>query len=252
VEHLRKTRVRWIHGYPSFLGLLSQLAIDAGLAGTTDVKWVTVSSENLLDSQRRAIVKMFGVQPRQQYGSTESVAMISECPEGKLHVDEDYSWVELEPIAGDPGRSRIIGSTIDNPAFPLLRYDVGDIVELAAGPCSCGRSGRVVSSIDGRKEDFLVLADGSRIGRVSRIFMGAVNVVEAQIVQREQGEAVIRIVRGPGYGPADDAALRREIADRFGSRLRVELEHVDALPRTRSGKLRLVVSELPEARIASR
>jgi phenylacetate-CoA ligase len=252
LDHIRERRLRWIHGYPSVVGLLAQFGIDAGLAGSTDVRWITLSSENLLERQRKAIRRMFGVEPRQQYGMVEGVALVSECPEGRLHVDEDYSLVEFVPVSGMPGACRLVGTALDNEVFPLVRYQVGDIMRLAAPePCPCGRSGRIVASIDGRQEDFLVMADGSRVGRVSNLFKDAVHVTEAQIVQKCAGKAVLRIVRGVGYTEADEASLRAEVYKRMGDRLTPSFEYVDHLPRTKSGKLRMVVSELPEARNSS-
>ena len=245
---IRERGLRWLHGYPSVVGLLAQLGIEAGLAGSVHVPWVTLASENVSEGQRSAIFRMFGAQPRQHYAMTEEVALICECPEGRLHVDEDYSLVEFLPLPGVPGAFRLIGTTLDNGAFPLLRYDVGDVMRLAGPePCPCGRSGRVVSSIDGRQDDYLVLADGSWVGR-SVFFKDAVHVAEAQIVQRAAGQATLRVVRARGYGEADEAALLAEIHQRVGERLAVTFEYVDRLPRTASGKLRLVVSELLAAR----
>lgn len=252
LDCVRRRGLRWIHGYPSVVGLLARFGVEAGLAGSTGVRWVTLASENVSESQRAAIREMFGVLPRQHYGMTEAVALICECPEGRLHVDEDYSLVEFLPLPGIPGAFRLVGTTLDNEVFPLLRYDVGDVVRLAGpGPCPCGRSGRVVASVDGRQEDHLVLSDGSRVGR-SAFFKDAVRVVEAQLVQRAAGEVDVRIVRARGYGEADEAALREEIRQRVGDRLEPRFEYLDRLPRTRSGKLRLVVSELPEGRADAR
>ena len=155
--------------------------------------------------------------------------------------------MELVPIPEVAGAFRVVGTTLDNDAFPLLRYDVGDVVRLADEQgCPCGRSGRILSSIDGRQEDYLVLADGSRLGRCDIFFKAATRVAEAPIVQRRAGEAILRVVRGQGYGAADEASLRAEIRERVGERLEVRCEYVERLPRTRAGKLRLVVSELPE------
>jgi phenylacetate-CoA ligase len=174
------------------------------------------------------------------------VAMVSECPEGRLHVDEDYSVVEFVPAPEAPGAYHLVGTTLDNEVFPLVRYRVGDIMRLAGPePCRCGRHGRIVASIDGRQEDYLMLSDGALVGRVDHFFKDAVRVAEAQIIQERAGEAVFRIVRAAGYGKADETALRSEVYKRVGDRLAVSFEYVDALPRTKAGKLRLVVSELP-------
>jgi phenylacetate-CoA ligase len=109
--------------------------------------------------------------------------------------------------------------------------------------------GRLVKAIDGRKEDYLVLSDGSLVGRIDHLFKDATSVTEAQVVQRKRGEAIFRIVRAEGYATKDEDALRREVTDRFGDRLGISFEYVDALPRSSRGKLRLVVSEMDEAKV---
>lgn len=250
IAELRRRRLRWLHGYPSFIALLARSGIEAGLAGTTEVKWVTLGAENVLESQRAAICKMFGIAPRQHYGMAEGVASISECPLGRLHVDEDYAIVEFLPNCGAGGH-RVIGTTLDNQVMPLVRYETGDVVQLPADTraCECGRPGRLVASIDGRHEDYLVLSDGTRVGRVDHLFKDAEHVVEAQILQSHPGEAVFRIVRSQRYSVHDEESLRREVASRFGDRLHVESEYVDSIPRTANGKLRLVVSTLAHARV---
>lgn len=252
LKDIQKRKLRWLHGYPSLLALLARVGIDAGMSGLSDVKWITIGAENLLASQVEVIKRMFGVAPKQHYGLAEAVANISECPAGRLHVDEDFSVVEFVPRSDGGEGYRIVGTTLDNRAMPLLRYDTGDIALLPDDPnerCSCGRMGRLVKAIDGRKEDYLVLSDGSLVGRIDHLFKDATSVTEAQVVQRKRGEAIFRIVRAEGYATKDEDALRREVTDRFGDRLGISFEYVDALPRSSRGKLRLVVSEMDEAKV---
>jgi len=247
LEDIRRRGIRWVHGYPSLVGLLARLGIEAGLEGSTQVRWVTVSSEVLLASQRRAIRTMFGVEPRQQYGMAESVAFISECPEGALHVDDEYSLVEFLPVPANPGAHRIVGTSLDNEVFPLLRYDLGDLVRLGGEPCPCGRSGRVVASIEGRCEDLLLLRDGSWVAG-GDFFQSSSHIAEAQVLQRTAGAAIVRIVPAPGFGDADEEAVRASFRGRVGDRLDLRFEYVESLERTRAGKLQHVVSELPEGK----
>jgi phenylacetate-CoA ligase len=74
---------------------------------------------------------------------------------------------------------------------------------------------------------------------------GASHIREAQIVQRQLDEIVMRIVRADGFGPRDEEVIRYETRNRLGAAMRVRLEYMDTLPRTPRGKLRFVVSELP-------
>ena len=85
------------------------------------------------------------------------------------------------------------------------------------------------------------------MGRLDHIFKDLVNVSAAQIVQQEIGVLVFRIVPGSGYSEQDSQFLLTEAMKRLGEDTDIVLEFVDSLPRTKHGKLRLVVSELDEA-----
>jgi phenylacetate-CoA ligase len=147
---------------------------------------------------------------------------------------------------GDHRERKVIGTNLSNYATPLLRYDSQDMATLSDRSCDCGLPGRIVDSIDGRQEDYVVLKNGARIGRLDHIFKDMVRIREAQIVQQEPGRITLRVVRGTDYGEADEKQLRREFAQRLGTDMHIDLEYVDRLARTRSGKLRFVISEMRE------
>ena len=243
VAELRRRRPPWLHGYPSLLALVADYLVARGEDLGYAVRWVTTGAENLLPHQARSIERAFGVRPRQHYGMAEGAANISECEQGHLHVDEDFSVVEFLP-AEQADVYRVIGTNFTNLATPLVRYDVGDRVRLGPLHCGCGRPGRVVASIDGRSEDYLWLGDGTRLGRLDHIFKDATRVREAQIVQRARGEMTLRVVRGAGFAEEDERHLLAETRYRVGEAMRVDLEYVDRIERTATGKLRLVVSEV--------
>ncbi len=249
VDELRRRRIPWLHGYPSTLGLLAAYIVEGGLDLGYDVRWVTVSSETLLPHQARTIERAFGVRPRQHYSNTEAVAAISECELGALHVDEDFAAVELP---ADGATARIVGTSLWNPLMPFLRYEIGDLVTLGER-CSCGHPGRVVRAIDGRVESYVVLADGSRVGRMDHVFKDLVNVREAQIVQTRPGEIVIRVVPGARYSRVDERLLLGEIRKRLGDRAEVAIRYEEHIERAPGGKLRFVVSSLdnPAAALVS-
>ncbi|HUT11604.1 MAG TPA: hypothetical protein VMY42_13980, partial [Thermoguttaceae bacterium] len=144
---------------------------------------------------------------------------------------------------------RILGTNFSNTATPMLRYDTMDIVALSDAPCSCGRPGRIVQSIDGRCEDYVVLKNGTQVGRIGRIFMHVVNIREAQVYQKEAGEVFIRVARSDGYTAQDEKNLLREARLRLGEDARIHIEYHDRLERSAAGKLRMVVSDLKRGRM---
>lgn len=233
----------WIHGYPSFLTLLSGLAVERGLELNYRPKGVTLGSESVSQHQKNSISKFFQVVPTELYCQTEGVAMISECKNGKLHVDEEFSYVEFVEVDKKNNLYEIIGTNFHNNSFPLFRYRTGDMVKITNKKCSCGHLGRVVDSIDGRKEEVVILPNGARIGRLDHIFKNMVNVTEAQIIQHKDLSIVFRIVKGSLYSDQDEKALLVEIKSRFPDDVRYQLTYVNEIERTSNGKLRFVVRE---------
>lgn len=250
ISELNRARPFWLHGYPSLLSLLAAFIIESGISLNYSVRWITVGAENLLPQQARLIEHAFGVRPIQHYGMAEAVANISECELGKLHVDEDFAAVEFLPNP-DGVSCRLVGTNLTNSATPFIRYDIQDVVTLGDEECSCGRPGRIVASIDGRSEDYVILKDGTRLGRLDHVFKDLTNIREAQIYQEKPGQAIVKIVRAANYSESDERLLREELGKRWGQLCDVAIEYVKELPRSTSGKLRFVISDLNSGKIES-
>jgi phenylacetate-CoA ligase len=248
VAELRRRKLPWLHGYPSLLVLLAAYLLDTRTDLGYQVRWITIGAENLLPQQAQMIRQALGTKPRQHYGMAEGVANISECERGRLHVDEDFAAVEFVPT-GEGQSCRVVGTNFSNPATPLVRYDVGDVVTLLDEACPCNRPGRLVARVDGRQEDYVMLRNGVRVGRMDHIFKDLVRIHEAQIYQVRPGELIYRIVRGNGYGPGDEQRLLQETRLRLGDGASIQVEYVDSIARTSSGKLRFVVSEIREGQL---
>jgi phenylacetate-CoA ligase len=250
-DEIDRRGLTFLGGYPSLLTLLGEHLVRRQ-RHLPSVRAVFFGAENVLDHQRALLTEAFGFPPRSHYGLVEGVANISECPDGRFHVDEDFALVEFVPVEGAPGLHRIIGTTLWNEAMPLVRYDTGDVAVLDTDPasCSCGRAGRRVERIDGRQEDLVVRRDGTRVACFNQVLKHASHIREAQIIQRHPGEMIFRFVPLEGFDQHELETLREAFATRLGSDMQIEIERVESIPRTRTGKIRLVVSEIDEARIA--
>ena len=250
LEQLRRSKPLWLHGYPSLLALLAARILELSFDLNYELRWITTGAENLLPQQRAVIKKAFNVEPRQSYGLAESVANLSECELGCLHVDEDFAAVEFVSEK-ESSNWKIVGTNFTNPATPLVRYDTGDRATFEGHACSCGRPGRVVASLDGRQEDYIILKNGARLGRMDHIFKDMVNIREAQIRQRRIGEVNVLIVKGSQYLEADEALLRKEMCLRVGSDTAISIEYVDKIKRSSTGKIRFVLSDLETGKLST-
>jgi phenylacetate-CoA ligase len=245
LAELRRREIPWIHGYPSLVVLLAQAAL-AERVRLPALRWVTLASETVTAGQRRAITEAFDLAPREHYAQTEAVANASQGADGRLRLDDDFSVVELRPepggVSDGPAAHRMVGTSLDNWHQPFIRYDTGDLVVL--DPDGDDEApGRALLDIDGRREDYVVLRSGARVGRTDHVFKALTCVREAQIRQREAGAIAIHVVPRVEWTAEHDATLRREVARRLGDDLRVEVVLAERLPRTPRGKLRLVVRE---------
>ncbi|MCG3203041.1 MAG: hypothetical protein NFCOHLIN_02958 [Gammaproteobacteria bacterium] len=248
VRELNRRRPPWIQGYPSLLSVLAGYMLNAGESLSYRPIAVTTGSETLLPYQRAMIEKAFGAACHEHYGTTEAVANMSECRYGKLHVDEDFGYVEF--VKNGEGNAELVATGFANEAFVLLRYRLGDNVDIthAHEQCACGNPGRMVKGIDGRIEDYVVTPDGRKIGRLDHILKDMVNVRECQIVQEDVNRVVFRVVRGKKFTEADHDKLVLEARKRLGSTIRIDVAYVPNLERSKTGKVRFVVSRVSTER----
>jgi phenylacetate-CoA ligase len=179
---------------------------------------------------------------RQHYGLAEGVANISEWPDGKMRVDKDFSYVEFLPVSeSDPELCKIVGTNFSNPAFPLIRFDTGDIARI-----SIEDGEEIVESIEGRVEDYITLSDGKRFGPMNLLFKELKHIKEAQVYQPALDELVFRIVKDAGYDKnRGEEKLRNAISKKLtDDTINISVEYFEKLPRTKSAKLKTVISDI--------
>lgn len=241
IEHRKLT---WLHGYPSHIAKFAALALDAGMAPIRSVKWVTTGAENLLGNQMLLMQRMFPeAMIRQHYGLMEGVANISQDINGEWVIDDDFAKVEFIPIAdNNPNVCRIIGTGFSNPAFPLIRYDTGDIATIE----SASDGSIKVKSIDGRSSNVLKGPDGFEINeaRLSIVLHDFNNIIEAQFIQHSLVDIDLLVVKNSVYDESDEQRLKTNILECFDKRMNINIIYVDTIERTKSGKLKLVITKI--------
>ena len=55
---------------------------------------------------------------------------------------------------------------------------------------------------------------------------------------------IVKVVKGEGYDEKEENALLNEIYTRIPRDVAVKIEYVDEIKRTKSGKIRLIISEI--------
>lgn len=247
VEALQKIQPYFIDSYPSSIFIVARYMKENGLRGIYP-KAIITSAETLLDYQREIVEEIFQCPVYDQYGSAEQVVFVSQCEKGSYHVHPEFGIVEFlredgsEAMPGEPARLICTGFT--NRAMPLLRYDIGDVGVRSEKKCPCGRNYPVIEKIVGRNDDLLITPDGCQVGRLDPIFKGLQSIKEAQIIQENYDNVVVKIVPGSTFCENDAQVVIKELQKRLGSQVSVTLTIVDSIPRTSAGKFKAVISKV--------
>ena len=173
------------------------------------LKAVLTVGTALGETVRKEAGEKFGAAVYNMYASTELgyVALNCQRSEGLLHVNEADYLVETD------GEKGVTATDFNNLLMPMLRYGTGDIGELSAGVCACGRSGLLLKVL-GRKDKFIEDASGVRLYEtdvIDRTFPADLPLF--QFLTGADGKKELLFCGGSGGG---DEAAAAEIAARLG------------------------------------
>lgn len=250
VDNLNVFKPDWIYGYPSAIYTLADFMERHDLRLNHQIRAVVTSSEECLDKYRETIERVFETTLWDEYGQAEFAGLAFQCECGKMHENVSYSHIEFIPTGeeenGIPCCELICTSTI-NPAWPLIRYRVGDIALIDPdAKCPLGRPGRVIEKMHGRTANFLETADGRRISNISVMAKKCRNMKSCQAVQETAGIMKLRIVRDENFVDGDAAHAVKEFRKKIGGedKMQIDIEYAEEPLLTKSGKFLMIVSKM--------
>lgn len=239
---------KFLVGIPQFYRVLGRYLEQRGL-DDMKVDALFIQGEAMLDEDRENFRRWFGATTYDFYGMRENAVSASECSEGTMHINSEFTYIEFEidhrpTVPGELGN--IIGTSLHNYAVPLIRYVTGDMGTHEENGCPCGRELPVMKIIGGRTRDYLTTR--SKLIFICHHIVYLLELSngyeELQFFQPDIDHVVIRLVANRNYNPQDAELLVREVELLTGGELEVSVELVDQIPRTRVGKYRFVVSEI--------
>ncbi len=248
VDKIKEIEPIFIDSYPSCLVVISDFLIRNKI---DDIKTqaIITSAETLLEIDREKIEMAFGCKVYDQYGSAEQVVFVCQCEEGSYHINPEYGYVEILDNNNRPVKNGELGEIVctgfTNDAMPLIRYKIGDMGIMSDEKCKCGRNFPVMQKIYGRSDDILITPEGKYVGRLDPVFKGVQHSVkEAQIVQEELDLITIRVVKAENYQKKDGDFIISELRKRMGESITYQIQFVNSIPRTQSGKFRAVICKV--------
>jgi len=238
-----------IEAYPSAIYVLAKFMQERHIS--YKLKAVFTSAETLYSIQRDTIENVFSCKIFDVYGLSERVVMATECEKHiGLHLNMEYGITEIVDEKGNNlcigTEGRVISTGLENFSMPLIRYDTGDISKILNNKCECGREFPMLSPITTKAEDQILLPDGRYISGslLTFPFKPMVNIKKSQIIQDDVRSLKVKIVKSEKYSNNDSKILLEGLQKCLGDEMKIQLEFVEDIPRTKSGKYRWVISKI--------
>lgn len=252
-DDLVKFRPAYLYGYVSMLLEFARFVKATNKKLPSSVRSVITTSEVLSSSARMELQSAFGVRVFNEYGCGEVGSIAHECEQGSLHIMAENLIVELVDDMGRPAESgEIVVTDLYNYATPLIRYRLGDYATYKEGGCPCGRGLPMLDGVHGRAYDMIRTADGRVFHPEALIYLfemmkeEGLPVAQFQVEQVSIERLMIRLVPRQELNARVYERIETLIRKHISPKFEFEFVTVAAIPREKSGKLRLVKSRVQQ------
>lgn len=231
--------------------LIAHAGVLAGLAvlwerdgfPLTELKHIKTMGDNCHAELRARLRSLTGLEPEDNYSSSEVGCIAIQCPRGgQYHVMSESLIVEVLNDLGDPclpsKAGRVVVTDLHNAASPMIRYDLGDHAVVGT-QCRCGRTLPTLSKILGRERGLFHRPDGSqfwpRAGRYKMVEVA--DVRQWQMIQHSLDLLEIKVVTDEPLTDLQVKAMQDLMREQTNLDCEVQVtEHRDPLPLSKSGK----------------
>jgi len=240
---IRTYRPVLLQGYASILAELARFIIANNIQMPTSIIGIYSTAEVLYDWQRKLMEQAFHCKVFNQYGSREIPNIACECKHGNQHIFTDMVYLESKNIDGE---DRLITTSLTNKLMPMIRYDIGDTGKLKDGDCACGSPFPMMEMGMCRSNDLIKTSSGKFIhpSYFNRLLYGMTDIRQYQYIQNDLNKITLNIVSPTPLGQENETSIRESIHRDIGKNILLEINYVEEIRRSVSGKHRFVISQI--------
>jgi phenylacetate-CoA ligase len=250
VEQLARYRPKILLAYTNSLVLLANYMKENRINNIRP-EGIVCTCEVLTPEYRSLIESVFGCKVFDRYGSREVAVIASECDRHEgLHVNADNLYLEFVKDGKNvsPGEvGEILITDLWNFGMPMIRYKIEDMGSPSDKVCSCGRGLPLMEMVAGRVTDFIVTPEGKIVSGVALATYMITNIKgigQVQLVQDDNDTVKIKMIRNPQYTEDTSRELMERAKKFLGSGMRFEIEFVEEIPKSPSGKAIFSISRV--------
>ena len=239
--------IKFLHAYPSSLyrfllwferSELTQFPLVGAMLGSEPVHPFQAALFDKFSKQGFKYVNWFG--------HSEKLVLAKDCPRScnKMLVEEDYGLFEVlgddnEPVKeGSVGE--IVGSTVNNATFPLMRYKTGDYAKYCGRRCeACGHTGMIITDIQGRRDVSEIFLDNGGAVSITALNLHGEeynHIAGMQYHQHHSGALDINIVPKTSCPANMLQALESHYSKTLSGKVMFQINYVEELRYESNGK----------------
>lgn len=189
------------------------------------------------------ISNVFGCPVALQYAAMETNYIAHTHPDGEYKVLWKNNIIECVDDDGNPAETgRILITSLYPRAFPLVRYELGDIIS------GCNKDGNSVYSfkeVKGRDNDFLMLDESTPIHSegITHAIKFSEKISAYQIRYTKDNEYTIYVRSNEKITDEDIFEIRKRLGQVDSRLASLDIKQVDQLKQTIAGKTKWLVEE---------
>lgn len=254
ISEIRRFKPVIIQAYPSALFQLTKLILENEDVFPNKVKAILTSSEKLYSYQEELFNDVYNSDIFDWYGHSERAVLIHRCEKNRYHIIPEYGFTELINDNGnwcknEGEEGQIVTTGFNNYAMPLIRYKTDDIATNSTICCECGRAYQVVSSIEGRSQEYLVSKDSTLVSYTSLINAVHDKLFEKmeriQLRQDNPGEIDFHYISKHKIVDAELNEILVNFQNKLGKDVVVNFKKVNEIQLSKRGKFKVLVQNIP-------
>lgn len=246
LQVIRKKKVKCLVGYSSALGEISRY-IEEHQVDTSGfcVKSIIPISESMPVPVREKLKEQFRCPVRAWYSNEENGIMGIQRPDDEsYYIDTESYYYEILKLDSDepaePGElGRIVITDLYNYAFPILRYDNGDLA-IAERKEKNGRYKLYLTELYGRRSDMIYDCDGKALTPyiITNNMWDVKGVKQFRFIQEDVTKYTLWLNGDKNQINVEE--IEKRIRPYLGERAELTIDFVDEIPVLNSGKRKYI------------
>lgn len=245
-EKMQQWQPKTILAYPSSLYQFAKYLNDNNLKPNLKLKGIICSAEMLYPHYREYAESTFETKVYNRYGGREVGLIAMECSKGRMHINCRDLFLEVDSpdpynIPGD-----ILITQLNNWTMPFIRYRIGDIGRLSDEICLCGNQLPILGELLGRSTATFRTRNGIMVhgGYFTQQFYNIDGVSQFQLIQESIEKITLKLVINEKWTEITCDEIIGKIQEKMGTDVSVDVEYVEDIPLSKSGKREYTISRL--------